>query len=66
MVSCNTADCPSVQVLCVCVDGRAAGLLRRGGGGGEDELTDCREEGREVGGGGWEGRGESRVMRWWG
>ena len=71
MVSCSTADCPSVQVLCVCVclcveAGRGEGGGSRVGkvkGGGEEKLTDCGEESREVGGG---GRGESRVMRWWG
>ena len=31
--------------------GGAAGLLSKGGRG-EEELTDCGEEGREVGGGG--------------
>ena len=41
--------------------------VKGGGGGGgvvkEGELTDCEEEGGEVG---EEGGGESRVMRWWG
>ena len=53
--------CVSVCVcVCVCVCGCWGG---GGGGAREEELTDCGEEGREVGGG---GRGESRVMRWWG
>ena len=65
VVSCSMVDCPSVQVVCVCVC--------EGGGGGcgvvkEGELTDCGEEGGEVGRrrGGRGGGGESRVMRWWG
>ena len=64
VVSCSMVDCPSVQVVCVCV---CVSVSVKGGGGcgvvKEGELTDCREEGGEVGRG---GGGESRMMRWWG
>ena len=54
------SECVCVCVcVCVCGEGGEPGLLRRGVG--EGELMDG-EEGGEVGG----GRGESRVMRWWG
>ena len=43
--------------MCVSVCGGWGGgrVVKEGGGGGEEELTDCGEEGREVGVGG--GRG---------
>ena len=53
VVSCSTVDCPSVQVVCVCV---CVCVCVNGVGGcrvvKEGELTDCGEEGGEVGRGG--------------
>ena len=46
VVSCSMADCPSMQVVCVCMwGGGGAGVVKEG------ELTEG-EEGGEVGGGG--------------
>ena len=55
VVSCSMVDCPSVQVVCVCVCVCVClSVSVKGGGGGcgvvkEGELTDCGEEGGEVG-----------------